>query len=124
LSWTREDEFPNVPLLVHDGMGSAGPSAYAIPKAEAQGFPTLFTGHLPEGSPGAISMQNGFGDWKRLPTHPTLGENQALWEMAASPELLGHSCSVEALSGLTTHMPGLDAKARTGQTYDIPERSK
>lgn len=119
LDWDQAADFLARPLLVHDAMGCAGPAAHAIPRAESQGFPMLFTGHLPDGSPGAMSLQNGSGDWLRLPTHPTLDENRTLWEMAGKPPVFGHSCTLQALAQLQAHIPALKANTQTGQAYDI-----
>ncbi len=117
--WHAQDRFPALALLVHDGMGSAGPSAQAIPRAIARGHPVLFTGHLPNGSPGEILVRDKRADWQRLPTHPTMPENRTLWEIAGRPRLLGHSCTHHGLGRLKAHLPALEATARTGQSFDI-----
>lgn len=114
--WQEETSFPLVPLLIHDGMGSAGPAATAIQQALASQTPMLFTGHLPHGSPAAIAYENGKADWIRLPTHPTLDDNIQLWKACGAPHVLGHSCGADGLADLETYIFNLDPFARTGQT--------
>ncbi len=115
--WHEGDEFPPLPLLVHDGMGSAGPAATTIPLALARELPMLFTGHLPDCSPGAIAHANGQVDWIRLPTHPTLDENISLCRSSGALRVFGHSCPPDGLGELARHIPALDPNVATGQTH-------
>ena len=119
--WTVGEPLPACPLLVHDGMGVAGPARPALAAAETSGFPILLSGHLPSGSPGARLVDEGKAAWIRMPTHPTLPENIALWEAAGRPRLIGHSCDAAALEALRQHIPALMAGARTGDAYQIDE---
>ncbi|WP_048645760.1 MBL fold metallo-hydrolase [Nitratireductor soli] len=119
INWHVGDSLPNCPLMVHDGMGVAGPARAAISVADAQDHPILLSGHLPEGSPGALLAEKGRADWIRMPTHPTLPENLALWEAAGRPAVLGHSCDRQVLDDLHEHLPALETAFRTGQTYLI-----
>ncbi|WP_367714413.1 MBL fold metallo-hydrolase (plasmid) [Nitratireductor sp. GISD-1A_MAKvit] len=121
--WTVDEPLPSCPLLVHDGMGVAGPSRPALEAAEKSGFPILLSGHLPAGSPGARLVDEGKAAWIRMPTHPTLPENIALWEAAGRPRLIGHSCDAAALEALRQHIPALMAGARTGDTHQIDEET-
>ncbi|EKF19292.1 MBL fold metallo-hydrolase [Nitratireductor pacificus] len=117
--WREGDALPACPLLVHDGMGVAGPARAAIAAADAQNHPILLTGHLPAGSPGALLAEEGRAAWIRMPTHPTLPENAALWDSVGRPCVLGHSCDPQALDALKRHLPALETGFRTGQTYLI-----
>ena len=121
LDWLHTDRLPDRPLLSDDGMGTAGPSAQLIPLADARGYPTLFTGHLPEGTPGHAMREAGRADWIRMPTHPTLPANVAIWEAAGQPATLGHSCPAPDLAALQEHIPNLRTGARTGQTLMLHE---
>lgn len=120
--WTPGAPLPDCPLLVHDGMGEAGPSVPALDQALVEARPVLLTGHLPAGSPGARMRAEGRADWLRMPTHPTLHENRAIWEAAGGPPALGHSCSPEALEALHGALPALDPSARTGGSLLLMER--
>ncbi|MCR4268446.1 MBL fold metallo-hydrolase, partial [Nitratireductor sp. ZSWI3] len=115
--WRVGEPLPDCPLLVHDGMGVAGPARPAIAAADAADYPILLTGHLPQGSPGALLAERGRADWIRMPTHPTLPENVALWNGAGRPAVLGHSCEPQVLEDLREHIPALETRFRTGQTY-------
>lgn len=117
--WSEGEPLPDCPLLVHDGMGVAGPARPAIAAADAAGYPILLSGHLPKGSPGALLAEAGRADWIRMPTHPTLPENVALWEELGRPATLGHSCDAAVLGELHEHIPALETGFRTGQTYLI-----
>lgn len=117
--WHEGTPLPPCPLIVHDGMGVAGPSRSAIAAADAAGFPILLTGHLPKGSPAAVLEERGRADWIRMPTHPTLPENAALWEKAGRPVALGHSCEAAMLEEMKTAIPALKTGVRTGQSYSI-----
>ena len=117
--WREGAEFPAMPLLVHDGMGSAGPAATAILQALANQTPMLFTGHLPDGSPAAIAYERGKADWIRLPTHPTLDENILLWKSLGKPRVFGHSCSTNDMADLGKHIHNLNTTVRTGQTHTL-----
>ena len=113
--WCASDTLPACPLLVDDGMGVAGPSREAIPRADAGNYPILLTGHLPKGSPGAELMARGRAAWVRMPTHPTAPENIRLWEACGRPKVLGHSCAVADLESLKAHLPSLATDHRTGE---------
>jgi len=121
VDWQVGAPFPPMPLLVHDGMGVAGPARPALAAAEAAGLPILLSGHLPDGSPGARLAAQGRADWIRMPTHPTLDENVALWEALGRPRALGHSCDAATLAALRGVLPALEADARTGQSVRIGE---
>lgn len=121
VDWTPGDRLPACPLLVHDGMGQAGPSAAALRQALAEGRPILLSGHLPAGSPAAALHADGRADWLRMPTHPTLTENRAIWERAGRPPALGHSCASETLHAIARTLPGLDPEARTGGSLTVRE---
>lgn len=114
LDWTDGEPLPDCPLLADDGMGRAGPSARLIPLAAAAAFPVLLTGHLPAGTPGETLHARGRADWIRMPTHPTVSGNVAIWEAAGRPSALGHSCAASDLARLATHIPALKAACRTG----------
>ncbi|AEI95209.1 MBL fold metallo-hydrolase [Roseobacter litoralis] len=122
--WNRGDQFPTLPLLVHDGMGVAGPAATAIPLAVTRQTPMLFTGHLPDGSPGAIAFANGQADWIRLPTHPTLHENNQMCGTVDAARVFGHSCATADLTDLADHIDALDPTAKTGQTHFVNGRDR
>lgn len=115
--WNEGAAFPPLPLLVHDGMGSAGPAANAIPQALARQMPILFSGHLPQGSPGAIAVAEELADWIRLPTHPTLEESIALCRSSGADRVFGHSCPPDDMQNLASHIPALDPTVATGQTH-------
>lgn len=119
--WTPGAPLPPCPLLVHDGMGQAGPAAPALVQAVAEGVPVLLSGHLPAGSPGARLHAEGRADWLRMPTHPTLTENRALWEAAGRPRALGHSCPPDALQAIHESLPALDPAAATGGSCLLTE---
>jgi phosphoribosyl 1,2-cyclic phosphodiesterase len=119
LRWVPGDALLPCPLLVHDGMGVSGPAASALAQAEDGGHPVLLTGHLPDGSPGLRMRDAGRADWLRLPTHPTLDQNTAIWETTGRPRLLGHSCDASALLALQGSLSALDISARTGQSITV-----
>jgi hypothetical protein len=110
---------PRAALLCHDAMGLAGPSRDILRRARAERIPTLFTGHLPAGSPGERMVADGAAAWTRLPTHPTLSENCALAGHAGARMLLGHSCEPSALARLARHLPALRSDLRTGDTVTL-----
>lgn len=114
--WRIGSALPDCPLLVHDGMGMAGPAAVALGLAEEGHHPVLLTGHLPDGSPGQRMLRNGSADWLRFPTHPVMPQNRAIWEGAGRPPLLGHSCNEATLMELKDELPALNVAARTGDT--------
>ncbi|GHC70210.1 MBL fold metallo-hydrolase [Limoniibacter endophyticus] len=118
-NWEVDEALPDCPLLVHDGMGVAGPAADAIRAAQTGDYPILLSGHLPAGSPGALLKASGRADWIRMPTHPTLPEAMALWQRAGRPDLLAHSCDETMLAELGQHIDGLDISARTGQIITV-----
>jgi glyoxylase-like metal-dependent hydrolase (beta-lactamase superfamily II) len=115
--WHPEAPLPAAALICHDGMGMAGPARDILARASQQRHPTLFTGHVPAGSAGAVMLADACADWIRLPTHPTLSENVAL--AAASRVVLGHSCDPDALVRLAEHVPALRVDAATGDTLDL-----
>lgn len=117
--WFEEDELPAMPLLTDDGMGSAGPASRLIPRAQAEGYPILLTGHLPACSPGDLARRSGHAEWIRMPTHPTLSGNVSIWENAGRPAALGHSCTANDLEALRVHIPLLRAGCRTGDSIEI-----
>jgi hypothetical protein len=117
--WHDGEPLPPCPLLADDGMGKAGPSATLLPRADATGYPVLLTGHLPAGSPGEMLQAAGRAGWIRMPTHPTLSGNLAIWEGAGRPMALGHSCLPDALQELAPHMPSLRADLRTGDSFTL-----
>ncbi|TYR34843.1 MBL fold metallo-hydrolase [Mesorhizobium microcysteis] len=117
--WSDGESLPALPLLADDGMGKAGPSARLLPRAADAGFPILLSGHLPEGSPGQLLHAAGRADWIRMPTHPTLPGNVAIWEGAGRPAALGHSCVSAELVPLGTHIPALRLDSRTGDVLTI-----
>ena len=119
VDWHDGDALPDCPLLADDGMGKAGPSATLLPLAAATGYPVLLTGHLPAGSPGAALQAACRADWIRMPTHPTLSGNLAIWEAAGRPTALGHSCPPTMLAELAPHMPSLRTDLRTGDSYTL-----
>ncbi|UUP19891.1 MBL fold metallo-hydrolase [Nitratireductor thuwali] len=119
IDWQAGRALPDRPLLVHDGMGVAGPAKTAIPMADKEDYPILLTGHLPKGSPASLLAERGRAAWIRLPTHPTLPENLALWEDAGRPAVLGHSCELDVLRQMRDHLPVLQTEFRTGQSFSI-----
>lgn len=116
--WRDREDLPRSPLLCDDGMGRAGPSATLIPRAAEAGYPVLFTGHLPAGTPGQELRDAGGADWIRMPTHPTLSGNLAIWEGAGRPPALGHSCPAADLDALASHIPAL-MRPVTGQRIEV-----
>lgn len=120
MDWHDNDGLPACPLLADDGMGKAGPSARLLPLAHEAGYPVLLTGHLPAGTVGAILHEKGLADWIRMPTHPTLPGNVAIWERAGRPMVLGHSCGPADLAELGKHIPVLRADFRTGDSVAVP----
>ena len=119
--WREAEPLPSCPLLADDGMGSAGPSSWLIPRAREANYPILLTGHLPSGSPGEASFRDGGAEWIRMPTHPTLAGNVGVWEKAGRPVALGHSCSAADLEALQIHIPSLRVDCRTGQSLELDE---
>ncbi|HEX8009539.1 MAG TPA: MBL fold metallo-hydrolase [Casimicrobiaceae bacterium] len=119
VDWRRGDALPRAVLLCHDAMGLTGPSREVLAEAQARRWPTLFTGHLPEGSPGALMVTEGRAAWIRLPTHPTLSQNRALVEAGAARTVLGHSCDRAALGRLARHIPALRADVATGDAIEL-----
>lgn len=118
--WLDGDPLPSCPLLCDDGMGKAGPSARLLPLADAAGYPILLSGHLPAGSPGERLYAAGRADWIRMPTHPTLAGNVAIWESAGRPMAIGHSCPPTDLAALKPHIPTLRTECRTGDSVTAP----
>jgi hypothetical protein len=112
---------PRAALLCHDGMGMSGSSPAILARARASAHPTLFTGHVPDGSPGEHMVREGLASWIRLPTHPTLPENVALCAAAAPHLVLGHSCDAASLARLARHIPNLRADAKTGDAISVSD---
>ena len=117
--WRDGDPLPRRPLLCDDGMGQAGPSAALIPLADAQSYPVLLTGHLPNGSPAHRLRERGRADWIRMPTHPTLAGLIDIWRDAGEPTTLGHSCEADDLNELSKSLPALRPSYRTGQSLTV-----
>lgn len=117
--WREHTGLPRAALLCHDGMGMAGPSRAILDTASAQRHPTLFTGHLPTGSPGEHMVAEGRAAWIRLPTHPTLTDNLAMVTASGAGTVLGHSCDHAVLSRLAAHLPSLRADLATGDHIDL-----
>ena len=117
--WHEGEPLPRAALLCHDAMGLAGPARHLLARARAEGHPVLFTGHVPEGSPGAALLADGRASWIRLPTHPTRSENVALAHASGASLLLGHSCEPAALRRLAQHLPTLRADIVTGATLEL-----
>jgi hypothetical protein len=115
--WRAGDPLPNAALLCHDGMGISGPAQEIL--APAHEVATLFTGHLPKGSPGERMVAEGRADWIRLPTHPTLAENRALAAACGAAMMLGHSCEAAVLARLARHLPQLRADLATGDSVQL-----
>ena len=100
-------------------MGMAGPAASILALARATDHPTLFTGHLPDGSPGQQMVRKHRAQWIRLPTHPTLDENVGMIAATAASTVLGHSCDAQALAALGRHVPQLRTGLATGDVVDL-----
>lgn len=116
--WREDQALPRCPLLTFDGMGRAGPSAYAMNRALKTGWPVLLTGHVPEDTPASEMLRDELADWIRLPTHPTLNGMVSLWEQAGKPEVFGHSCSEQLLSDLAEHIPSVITHSKTGDVIE------
>ena len=117
--WHPGESPPRGALLCHDGMGLGGPSRGILATARAQAHPTLFTGHVPAGSPGARMLAEQRAQWIRLPTHPTRSENIALASRAGAATVIGHSCDAAALVRLESHLPQLRTGLATGGQVDV-----
>lgn len=117
--WNDGAPLPAMPLLADDGMGKAGPSSRILPLAVAAGHPVLLSGHLPAGSPGQRAHLEGKADWIRMPTHPTLQGNVAIWQGAGRPQALGHSCPAADLAAMQPAIPALRLDCRSGQTLKL-----
>jgi len=117
--WCEGSALPQAALLCHDGMGMAGPSREILAAARLASQPTLFTGHVPAGSPGDRMLADGCAQWLRLPTYPTLPENVALVAGCGATTVLGHSCEQSVLDRLRRKMPSLRADVATGDRVDI-----
>ncbi len=100
-------------------MGIAGPSRDILRIAAADAHPVLFTGHLPEASPGEKMLFAGQATWMRLPTHPILSENVAIAAGCGAKTVLGHSCDRAALERLKRHIPRLRADLATGDRLEL-----
>lgn len=119
LDWAEDQAFPDCPLLTHDGMGSAGPSVFALNKAREQGLPVLLTGHVPPNTPADAMVKAGQASWARLPTHPTLAENVEFWEQAGRPDIIGHSCPLPGLTELKPSITNLRTGTLSGSYFEI-----
>jgi glyoxylase-like metal-dependent hydrolase (beta-lactamase superfamily II) len=119
VDWREGTPLPRAALLCHDGMGMAGPARDILAAADALRHPTLFTGHLPAGSPGDRMVAGGRAEWIRLPTHPTLSENVALVGASRAVAVLGHSCEQDVLDRLHARIPALRADLATGAHVDL-----
>jgi glyoxylase-like metal-dependent hydrolase (beta-lactamase superfamily II) len=119
IDWTAGAPLPRAALLCHDGMGLAGPARDILAQARATRHPTIFTGHVPEGSPGAQMLAEGAAHWVRLPTHPTLRENAAIAAQTRAGLVIGHSCERDALMRLGAHVPALRTDVATGDVIDL-----
>lgn len=117
--WREDQALPRCPLLTYDGMGRAGPSAYAMNRAVKTGWPVLLTGHVPEDTPAFDMLGDELADWIRLPTHPTLSGMVELWEQAGKPQVLGHSCSAYLLAELSEHIPTLRLDVKSGDVIEL-----
>ncbi|MFC7399340.1 MBL fold metallo-hydrolase [Chelatococcus sp. GCM10030263] len=111
--------WPDRPLLAHDGMGLAGPSAEFLARAAKDAHPVLLTGHLPAGSPAEVMLAAGQAAWQRLPTHPTLAENIALLAAMKPRMSFGHSCTLAELGPIAARVLSLVATAVAGQTFEL-----
>ena len=114
--WQPGSPLPDCPLLVYDGMGTAGPAGPALEQAERESQPVLLTGHLPAGSPGRRMLDLGMVAWHRLPTHPIMPQNRQIWESTGHPALPGHACRRAALQKLNFGLPSLNATLQTGDS--------
>jgi hypothetical protein len=119
VDWREGDALPRCALLCHDAMGISGPSRAILDDAAAHDWPTLFTGHLPAGSPGERMVAQGQAAWIRLPTHPTLTENLVIAAASEAAFVLGHSCERALLARLTQHLPHLRADVATGDCVEL-----
>jgi len=117
--WHVGSALPRAALICHDGMGIAGPSRDILRIAAADAHPVLFTGHLPEDSPGEKMLAAGRATWLRLPTHPILSENVAIAAGCGAKTVLGHSCDRAALERLKRHIPRLRADLATGDRLEL-----
>lgn len=115
--WRPGSPLPHAALICHDGMGIAGPSRDILSMAAAD--TVLFTGHLPDGSPGERMLASGKAAWLRLPTHPTLSENVAIVADTGAATVIGHSCDRDALKGLHRHIRRLRTDLATGDHLDL-----
>jgi len=117
--WHIGEALPRAALVCDDGMGMAGPSKAILAAASASGHPTLFTGHVPEGTPGARMVATQRAGWIRLPTHPTLTENRAMLAASHATRAIGHSCDAAALARMAAQLPTLDPALATGAHVDV-----
>jgi hypothetical protein len=119
IDWRESGSLPRAALFCDDAMGLAGPSRRVLGVAREVRQPTLFTGHLPMGTPGERMVAEGRADWIRLPTHPTLTENVAMVMQSQAKLVLGHSCEPAALGRLARYLPSLRADVATGDSLEL-----
>jgi uncharacterized protein len=119
IDWQPDQPWPDCPVLCHDAMGLAGPSAAILARAGREGYPVLFTGHVPKGSPGDRMMQSGAAHWLRFPTHPTLSENRMIARASGAGRVLAHSCAAPILSVLARSIDHLVTDIRPRGSIDI-----
>jgi Cft2 family RNA processing exonuclease len=119
VDWHEGRALPRAALLCDDGMGMAGVSRAILVAAREQKHPTLFTGHLPAGSPGEQMVAEGSAAWLRLPTHPIQGENIAIVAGTGATTVIGHSCDRAVLTRLAAQMPSLRTDLATGDSVDF-----
>jgi hypothetical protein len=119
IDWRDGAALPPAALLCHDAMGVSGPSRGILMQDRAQGWPVLFTGHLPAGSPGERLVAENRAAWIRLPTHPTLGENLDIAATSGAATVIGHSCDRAQLTKLERRLPRLRADLATGDSVDL-----
>lgn len=117
--WQPDQPWPGRPVLCHDGMGLSGPAAPILERAGREGYPVLFTGHLPKGSPGDRLLRDGRAHWLRFPTHPTLSENRKIALACGAKRVLAHSCAAEIFPVLARSVANLVVDIRPRRSIEI-----